>query len=404
MDSRVKSPFMLEMFERGLFNQCTDIEGLDALLNREQVTAYAGFDATADSLHVGHLVTLVTMRRLAASGHKVVALVGGATSRIGDPSFRTSSRNLLSEDTVDYNLRGITANIVRVLGDFSENVTVVDNHDWLGSVGFLDFMRDVGSHFTVARMLSMDSVKSRLEENNPLSVLEFSYMMLQAADFRELSRRHGCRLQLGGSDQWGNIVNGIELARRSDGKELFGLTTKLLTTSDGKKMGKTSDGAVWLSAEKLEPFAFWQFWRNVDDADTGRFLSMFTDMPSARVADLVSSQETVNLAKVELANAVTALVHGEEAAAESNRRASELFGGKATEPTHTVEAAGISLAEFLVQTGMAATKSEGRRLVEGNAVKINGVPQSDAKAVIETEAFPVNLSVGKKRRALVALA
>nr|WP_250808130.1 tyrosine--tRNA ligase [Neorhizobium tomejilense] len=405
MDHQLNSRFMLDMVERGFFNQCTNAAALDDLLCREEVTAYAGFDATADSLHVGHLVTLMSMRRLAASGHRIIALVGGATSRIGDPSFRTTSRQMLAREAVDLNLAGISKNIRQVLGEFADRVTFVDNWEWLGEVGFLDFMRSVGSHFTVARMLAMDSVKSRMDENNPLSVLEFSYMMLQAADFAELARRHGCRLQLGGSDQWGNIVNGIDLARRTDGSELFGLTTKLLTTSDGKKMGKTADGAVWLSADRLSPFAFWQFWRNVDDADTKRFLLLFTDLSADRIDNLVSSQETVNTAKIELANAVTALVHGHTEAVECERRAAELFSGVATEPTHHVAVEGDSLGiiELIVSLGMAATKSEARRLVEGNGVRVAGEPLSDWRTTFARGEL-VAISVGKRRKALAMLA
>lgn len=405
MTHQPQSRFLIEMIERGFFNQCTDIGALDDLLCREEVTAYVGFDATADSLHVGHLVALMSLRRLAASGHRVIALVGGATSRIGDPSFRTSSRQLLDDGTVDRNLAGISANIRQVLGEFADRVTFVDNNDWLGNVGFLDFMRNVGTHFTVARMLAMDSVKSRLEENNPLSVLEFSYMMLQSADFAELARRHGCRLQLGGSDQWGNIVNGIDLARRTDGVELFGLTTKLLTTADGKKMGKTADGAVWLSAEKLAPFDFWQFWRNVDDADTARFLLMFTDLPSDWIEETVSCEKTVNAAKIALANAVTTLVHGKEVAAECEAKAAALFSGRLEEPTHTVEV-GVStgVLDLLIQIGMANTKNEAKRLVEGNGVRVNGQTENDWRATFAREAFPLRVDVGKRRKALVALA
>lgn len=405
MTHQPKSRFMLDMVERGFFNQCTDFGALDELLCREEVTAYAGFDATADSLHVGHLVTLMTMRRLAASGHRVIALVGGATSRIGDPSFRTSSRQMLDNETVYRNLAGISANIRQVLGEFSDRVTFVDNHEWLGNVGFLDFMRNVGTHFTVARMLAMDSVKSRLEENNPLSLLEFCYMTLQAADFAELARRHGCRLQLGGSDQWGNIVNGIDLARRTDGAELFGLTTKLLTTADGKKMGKTADGAVWLSPDRLDPFAFWQFWRNVEDADAGRFMLMFTDMPSDSIDEMVSSQETVNAAKIALANAVTALVHGQAIARECEAKAAALFDGTLEQPTHTIPGGGeVGLLDLLVQIGMTQTRNEGRRLVEGNGVRINGQQQTDWRATFDASVFPMKVSVGKRRRAVVAMA
>lgn len=402
MDHHPKSRFMVEMVERGFFNQCTDFSALDDLLCREEVTAYAGFDATADSLHIGHLMTLMTMRRLAASGHRVIALVGGATSRIGDPSFRSAQRQMLDHAAVDRNLQGISANIRQVLGEFADRVTFVDNWEWLGNVGFLDFMRSVGSHFTVARMLSMESVKSRLSENNPLSALEFSYMMLQAADFAELSRRHGCRLQLGGSDQWGNIVNGIDLARRTDGSELFGLTTKLLTTADGVKMGKTADGAVWLSAERLDPFAFWQFWRNTADVDVRRFLLLFTDMTHERIDDLVSSQESVNVAKIALANAVTSLVHGEEVSAACEAKAAALFAGTLDSPTHTVTASGDAseIVDILITVGMAGSKSEARRLIDGGGVRIDEntlrewnvrIPKGDV----------VQIAVGKRRRAVV---
>jgi tyrosyl-tRNA synthetase len=380
------------------------VAGLDSLLCSEEVTAYVGFDATADSLHVGHLVSLMSMRRLVASGHRVIALVGGATSRIGDPSFRTSERRMLDHDAVERNLAGISRNIRQVLGDLSDRVLFLDNWDWLGDVGFLEFMRTVGSHFTVARMLAMESVKTRLEENNPLSVLEFSYMMLQAADFAELARRHGCRLQLGGSDQWGNIVNGIELARRTDGAELFGLTTRLLTTSDGRKMGKTADGAVWLSADRMSPFDFWQFWRSVDDADVRRFLLLFTDLQVKQIDDMVSSQETVNPAKITLANAVTALVHGADEADACERKAAALFSGEATEPTHSLEVVGsaIGLIDVITAIGMAETRGEARRLVEGGGVRIGGVRLTDCRASFgagETLA----LSVGKRRRAIVRL-
>ncbi len=404
MEHHPKSRFMLEMVERGFFNQCTDFAGVDDLLCRGEVTAYAGFDATADSLHVGHLVTLMAMRRLAASGHRVIALVGGATSRIGDPSFRTTTRQMLSEDAVERNLAGISANIRQVLGEFADRVTFVDNHEWLGNVGFLDFMRSVGSHFTVARMLAMDSVKSRLEENNPLSVLEFSYMMLQAADFAELGRRHGCRLQIGGSDQWGNIVNGIDLARRVDGVELFGLTTKLLTTSDGRKMGKTAEGAVWLSADRLDPFGFWQFWRNVEDSDVRRFLLLFTDMSSDRIDDMVSSQETVNAAKEALATEVTAVVHGRHAANDCQARARALFTGDLREPTHRlgIETDTIDVLDFLMRIAMAETRSEARRLVEGGGVKLDGNLVKDWRTVVKKGDI-VQVSVGKRRKALVAV-
>jgi tyrosyl-tRNA synthetase len=404
MCKEFKSKFLTTMHQRGFFNQCTDLDRLDDLLSSEQVTAYAGFDATADSLHIGHLVTLMTLRHLAADGHKVIALVGGATSRVGDPSFRASSRQMLDHKTIDHNLAGISTNIKSVLRDFPEQVSFMDNWEWLGGVGFLEFMRDVGAHFTVSRMLSMDSVKSRLSENNPLSALEFSYMMLQAADFAELARRHGCRLQVGGSDQWGNIVNGIDLARRMDGAELFGMTTKLLTTQDGRKMGKTADGAIWLSGERLSPFEFWQFWRNTGDHDVERFLLLFSELSTDEVVRMVSSQENINEAKVALANAVTTLVHGYEAAIDAERRSVAIFAGSATEPTHVFRASdgAVGLLDVLVMTSLVRTKGEARRLISQRGVKVDDLVVRDEKMVIRDGSLCA-ISVGKRKRVLVSV-
>lgn len=394
-----KSEFLQVMHDRGAINQSTDLHTLDRKLTDGVVTAYVGFDATADSLHVGHLVSIMALRRLAQSGHKVIALMGGATTLVGDPSFRSTSRPMLSAEDVARNIEGISANITAVLGPFSNQLTVVNNSEWLGDVGFIEFMRSVGSHFTIARMLSMEAVKSRLEDG--LTMLEFSYMMLQSADFLELSRRHDCSLQMGGSDQWGNITNGIDLARRSDGKELMGLTTPLLTTANGEKMGKTANGAVWLSAEKLDPFQFWQFWRNVPDADVEKLLLLFSDIPREQIE---MSLADVNSAKSLLANIVTELVHGKAVTAAAEERSRGLFGkGEALEPLElSVEVDGIGVLTLMNRLGFCATNNEARRLIEGGGVKINDAKIDDPKTSF-AKGVTVLISSGKKKRELVHL-
>lgn len=394
------STFLQDMQSRGMINQCTDIVRLDNKLAAGPITAYVGFDATADSLHAGHLLSLITMRRLARLGHRVIALLGGATTLIGDPSFRTESRPLLTETSVAENIAGIRRNIETVFGEHADNLMIVDNKDWLSEVGLISFMRDVGKHFTLARMLSMESVKRRMDDG--LTMLEFSYMMLQSADFMELARRHDCVLQMGGSDQWGNIVNGIDLARRSDDKELLGLTTPLLTTANGQKMGKTANGAVWLSAEKLSPFDFWQFWRNVDDADVGRFLLMLTDFNTAEIEILCADR--VNDAKVALANAVTRIVHGEKEAERCNQRAVQLFNGERPQDVTFVQSHdGVrGLVSIMVELGFCNTNNEARRLVDGNAVKIDGGPVKDWKIQFSSgDAFLI--TSGKRKRNFVKI-
>lgn len=394
------STFLQDMQARGMINQCTDIVRLDNKLAAGPITAYVGFDATADSLHAGHLLSLITMRRLARLGHRVIALLGGATTLIGDPSFRTESRPLLNETSVGENIAGIRRNIETVFGEHADNLMIVDNKDWLSEVGLISFMRDVGKHFTLARMLSMESVKRRMDDG--LTMLEFSYMMLQSADFMELARRHDCVLQMGGSDQWGNIVNGIDLARRSDDKELLGLTTPLLTTANGQKMGKTANGAVWLSAEKLSPFDFWQFWRNVDDADVGRFLLMLTDFNTAEIEILCADR--VNDAKVALANAVTGIVHGEKEAERCNQRAVQLFNGERPQDVTFVQSHDNvrGLVSIMVELGFCNTNNEARRLVDGNAVKIDGGPVKDWKIQFSSgDAFLI--TSGKRKRNFVKI-
>lgn len=403
---KFKSSFLAKMQERGLLRQCTDFGALDDVLAAGPVTAYVGFDATAGSLHVGHLMSLVAMRHLVSCGHRVIALVGGGTTMLGDPSFRNSTRPMLGEAEIARNIEGIRRNIEAVLRDRSDRLTVVDNKEWLGSVGFIEFMRDVGVHFTVARMLSMESVQSRLDQQQSLTMMEFSYMMLQAADFVELSRRHDCVLQMGGSDQWGNIVNGIELGRRTGGKALFGLTTPLMTTASGEKMGKTAGGAVWLDPSRLSPFDFWQFWRNVDDADLKRFLLVFTDLSRAEIEALDERvPQAMNEAKKVLADQATTLVHGLEASVEARRTSEKLFGGMVDEVTHQASVSVVStVADLLLEIGFASSKSEGRRLIAGGAVRID-----DRPVLVEREELPahtgkrIRVAVGKKKRALVEL-
>lgn len=401
LDDSPLTGFLAAMQDRGTVRQCTDIAGLGAALQGGGLTAYVGFDATADSLHVGHLVSLAAMRRLAADGHRVIALLGGATTLVGDPSFRNATRPMLTETQVEANIAGIKTNIEAVIGEHADRLTFVDNREWLGGAGMIDFMRAVGSHFTVSRMLSMDSVKGRLEAGHPMTMLEFSYMLLQAADFLELSRREGCRLQMGGSDQWGNICNGIELARRADGRELFGLTTPLLENAAGEKMGKTASGAVWLSPDRLSPFDFWQFWRNVDDADVGRFLALFTDLPVSEARRLGGLEgKALNEGKAILATQVTAMVHGEESAIEARRKAETLFSGSPGEVTHEIEAEGeVGLLEALLAIGFAASKGEARRLIRGNGVKLDGVTLGDEAARLPVRQEPYQLRAGKRQRA-----
>jgi len=382
-------------------NQCTDGTELDRLMAEGNVTAYAGFDATADSLHVGHLVVLVAVRRLVASGHRAIILLGGATSLVGDPSFRNSTRPVLSAEAVAANVAGIRRNIEGVLGEHADDVLFVDNRDWLEGARLIDFMRSVGTHFTAARMMSMESVKNRISDG--LTMLELSYMLLQAADFVELSRRHGCLLQMGGSDQWGNIVNGIDLARRVDGKQLFGLTVPLLTTSDGRKMGKTADGAVWLSPDKLHPRDFWQFWRNMPDADTERLLLQLTELPADRIRNLCANPATINEAKILLADEVTSLVHGRNAAIASRSHAEALFRGGSGAMPLQIQSDGeqIGLLKMLVLAGFATSNSSARRLVESRAVKLDGAVVSDPRLSLQRGVPPFIVSVGKRRRTLV---
>jgi len=411
---QAQSPFLTTLAERGFVHQCTDLTALDETLRSGPIAAYVGFDATADSLHTGHLLPIMTLRWLQKSGHKPIILIGGGTTRIGDPSFRDTSRPLLDDAQIAYNIGGLKRVFSQYLtfGDGPTDAVIVDNADWLGPLRYLPFLRDVGTHFTINRMLTFDSVRQRLEREQPLTLLEFNYMVLQAFDFLELSRRHSCVLQMGGSDQWGNIVNGIELARRIDQRQLFGLTTPLLTTSSGLKMGKTAGGAVWLNSDRLGPYELWQFWRNTEDDDVARFLRLFTELPLDEVQRLGSLRGSeINDAKRILATEVTRLAHGEEAAREAAETAHRTFSeGESPEGLPSIEIPlsdleiGVPVAVLLQQTGLAASRSEGRRLIKGGGAKLNGEPLGDENATATAANLRdgvLTLMAGRKRHALV---
>ncbi len=415
MTFHAKSDFLRVMIERGFMADCTDPAALDEACARGVLPAYIGFDATAKSLHVGSLIQIMMLRWLQKTGHKPVVLMGGGTTKVGDPSFRAEERPLLTPAQIAENVAGIRRvfDAYLTFGEGASDAIMLDNAEWLDGLNYLDFLRDIGRHFSVNRMLSFESVKSRLDREQSLSFLEFNYMILQAYDFVELHRRHGVRLQMGGSDQWGNIVNGIDLARRVDGAEVFGLTSHLLTTSDGRKMGKTAQGAVWLDPAMLSPYEFWQFWRNTTDADVGRFLKLYTELPVAdcdRLGALGGSE--INLAKVTLANAVTALAHGPEAAeaAEATARAVFEQGGIGDDlPTLALAAAelaeGITLAQLFARSGLAKSGKEARRLIAEGGARVNDEPADDPGRIYRAEdlAEPLKLTAGRKRHALVVL-
>ncbi|MGT2513071.1 tyrosine--tRNA ligase [Sphingomonas panni] len=399
------SDLLNTLSERGYIHQLTDAAGLDALASRQVVPGYIGFDPTAPSLHVGSLVQIMLLRRMQQTGHKPIVLMGGGTGKIGDPSFKDEARKLLAEDGISANVASIKRIFERFLtfGDGPSDAVMVDNADWLDQLEYIPFLREVGQHFSVNRMLSFDSVKLRLDREQSLSFLEFNYMILQAYDFRELSQRHGCRLQMGGSDQWGNIVNGIELSRRMDGTEVYGVTTPLITTADGGKMGKTMSGAVWLHEDQLPHFDYWQFWRNTDDRDVGRFLRLFTDLPLDEIARLEALQGAeINEAKKILANEATAMCRGADAAsqaAETARRTFEEGSAGDTLPTFAV-AGGITVVDALVALGLAASKGEARRLIKGGGARVDGEKVVDEAQLIAVEA-PVRVSAGKKHHGLL---
>ncbi len=400
---RYKSEFLRTLDERGTLHQLTDAEGLDAQALKPGLVAYIGFDCTAPSLHIGNLVSIMLLRRLQQAGGKPIVLMGGGTTKVGDPSGKDSARQLLSEADIEANKASIRRIFERFLtfGDGPGDAIMADNAEWLDQLRYIDFLRDYGRHFSVNRMLSMDSVKLRLEREQPLSFIEFNYMVLQAYDFVELHRRHGCILQLGGSDQWGNITQGIDLARRVDGSQLYGVTTPLITNADGSKMGKTAAGAVWLHEDYLPGWDYWQYWRNTQDADVGKFLRLFTDLPLDEIARLEALEGAeINAAKVALANAATALCRGEAAAREAEATATATFAeGGSGEALPRFEVAGsMALADALVLAELVASKGEARRKLAENAVRVDGVVISDPAALV---AAPVRLSLGKKRHALL---
>jgi len=409
-----QSPFLTEAAARGFIHQCTDEAALDQALNAGPVSGYIGFDCTADSLHVGNLVQIMLLRLMQRHGHRPVVLMGGGTTRIGDPSGKDEARQMLTEAQIAANMAGIRGCIspyVRFGGGPADAV-MLNNAEWLDALSYIGLLRDVGSHFTIGRMLTFDSVRLRLEREQPLTFLEFNYMILQSYDFRELHRREGVLLQMGGSDQWGNIVSGVELVRRTEGRQVFGLTTPLITTNSGAKMGKTARGAVWLAPGRLAPYDYWQFWRNTEDGDVGRFLRLFTDVPLDEIARLEALPGAgINEAKKLLATEATALAHGREAAeatAETARRAFEEGVAAETLPTHFVAAtdlaAGIAAIRLFADSGLAMSLGEARRLIRGGGARVNDVPLTDEAAMVgdaDLRDGAVKLSAGRKQHRLI---
>ena len=411
-----QSDILSVLAERGFIAQCTDDAALDAAAREGVITGYIGYDCTAPSLHVGNLISILMLRRLQQAGHRPIVVIGGGTTKVGDPSGKDESRQLLTQAQIDENKTTIRATFERFLtfGDGPTDAILVDNDDWLSTLNYIDFLRDYGRHFSINRMLGFDSVKLRLEREQPLSFLEFNYMILQAYDFLELNRRYGCTLQMGGSDQWGNIVNGIELARRTDGAALFGLTTNLLTTASGAKMGKTAQGAVWLNEDRLSVYDYWQFWRNTEDADIGRFLRLFTELPLDEIAKLEALEGAdLNEAKKILATEATAMCHGRAAAEKAEATARETFeqGGTSADLPSVELAAdrlsdGLGLLEAFVVAGLAASNSEARRLVQGGGAKVNDAAQNDIAASLTDGDIiegTIKLSSGKKRHVLLKI-
>ena len=410
-----KSDFLKIMIERGFVAECTDYEGLDNSILNGNIAAYIGFDATAQSLHVGSLIQIMMLRWLQKTGGQPITLMGGGTTKVGDPSFRADERPLLSEAQIEGNISGIKKVFSAYLdyGEKPNDALMINNDEWLSDLNYLEFLRDIGRHFSVNRMLSFESVKSRLDREQSLSFLEFNYMILQAYDFYELNKRYNCKLQMGGSDQLGNIINGMELTRRISDERVFGLTSPLLTTSDGKKMGKSQDGAIWLNANMLSPYEFWQFWRNTTDADVARFLKLYTELPldeCSRLEKLEGSE--VNDAKIILANEVTALLHGRDAALTAAQTSSEVFekGGIGEDlPTISFKeneiSDGVPIVQAFVKAGLAKSGKEAKRLIAENGARLNDKLVTNTNLVLTAKMLtkPVKLSAGKKRHALVTL-
>ena len=408
------SEFLKTLNARGYIAQCTDDKALDAAANDGIITGYIGYDCTAPSLHVGNLISILMLRQLQQAGHRPIVVIGGGTTKVGDPSGKDESRQLLTQEKIDENKKTIRATFERFLtfGDGPTDAIMVDNDEWLSDLNYIEFLRDYGRHFSVNRMMSFDSVKLRLDREQPLSFLEFNYMILQAYDFLELNRRYDCSLQMGGSDQWGNIVNGIELTRRCDQNTVFGLTTNLLTTSSGAKMGKTAQGAVWLNDDMLPVYDYWQFWRNTEDADVGRFLRLFTELPLDEITRLEKLEGAeLNDAKKILATEATAMCHGRDAAEKAEATAHETFEGGGTSadlPSVAIDAKqlaeGLGLLEAFVIAGLAKSNGEARRLVQGGGAKVNDAAQNDIAATLteaDVQEGSIKLSFGKKRHVLL---
>ncbi|WP_292070086.1 tyrosine--tRNA ligase [Brevundimonas sp. UBA7534] len=412
-DQAFKSDFLKTLQARGYIHQVTHPTELDEAAASGVVTAYIGFDATAPSLHVGSLIQIMMLRRLQQAGHKPIVLMGGGTTKVGDPTGKDASRPQLTDETIRANIDGIQKVFARFLtfGDGPTDAVMVNNDDWLSTYGYIQFLRDFGTHFTVNRMLSFDSVKLRLEREQPMTFLEFNYMLMQSVDFLELNRAHGVTLQMGGSDQWGNITSGVDLVRRVDQKAAFGLTTPLLTTASGGKMGKTAQGAVWLNAEQLSPYDYWQFWRNAEDADVGRFMRLFTDLPLDRIAEYEALEgAAINDAKKALADAATTLLHGKDeadkarAAAESAFEKGQVSADLPTVELPSAEVFGAMIAAVVTKTGLTASNGEARRLAQGGGLRLNDAPVSDgAQLLTEADVADgvIKLAAGKKKIVLV---
>ena len=410
-----KSDFIAKIIERGFLADCTNMQELDDAMHKGSITGYIGFDLTATSLHIGNLVQIMLLRWMQKTGHRPITLMGGGTTKVGDPSGKDEMRKIISVDQINANADGIRQVFARYIsyGDGPTDSPLVNNAEWLDKLGYIDFLRDIGKHFTINRLLAFESVKSRLDREQPLSFIEFNYMLLQAYDYLELHRRYGCVLQMGGSDQWGNIVSGADLIRRVDGGDAYGLTTPLVTRADGKKMGKSADGAVWLNEEMMSGYEFWQWWRNLPDADVGKFLKMFTELPVSecdRLGALGGSE--INEAKIILANEVTTLCRGADAAVAAEATSREVFekGGVGDDlPTLTLSAAvvgdGISVVQVFVRAGLAKSGKEAKRLISENGARMDDAPLSDAGMMLDVAALasPIKLSAGKKRHALVVL-
>lgn len=408
MSEAFKSDLLRLLDERGHLHQITDAGALDALASKEVVTGYVGFDPTAPSLHIGNLASIMLLKRLQQAGHRPIVIMGGGTAKVGDPSGKDETRQLLTEERLASNIEGIKGSFERILR-FDESETgalLINNDDWLSKLGYIEMLRDVGPHFTINRMLTFDSVRMRLDREQPLSFLEFNYMIMQAYDFLVLARDHDCQLQLGGSDQWGNIVNGIELNRRLDGREVYGFTAPLITRADGAKMGKSVDGAIWLNEDALPAYEFWQYWRNTDDRDVGKFLRLFTDLPLDEISRLEQLEGAeINVAKIVLANEVTRMVRGDEATKTAEATARDTFaGGSAGEdlPTLAVGPEGMRIGAVLTEIGFTASKGEAKRKLAEGAVKLDGDMIGDPGFVVTVDdGASLKLSLGKKKHAIV---